>query len=107
MNFTVFLDNILLESYPPISNARLNVTITHIIDTDGHKGYAQTCDSDWNYYPCKELEFEPEFGETKKSNGKWVALSADQIYDICEEYEAEIVNQLWEYIEELKGEYYE
>lgn len=105
MNYTIWLDNILLESYPLITNARLNVTITHIIDTEGHKGYARTCDSDWDMYAHKELEFEPEFGETKKSNGKWVALSADQMYDICEEYEAEIVNQLWEYIEELKEGY--
>jgi len=106
MNFTVYLSDIFIEQYPLISNARLNVSVTEAIDTKPHKGYSQTCDSDWDYEGAKSIDFEPMWGEHKPTaSASWKALTPDQMQDICEEYEDEIVKMLWEFIEEINNDY--
>lgn len=114
MNFTIYLSDIYIEQYPLISNARLNVCITEAVDTPPHKGYSQTCDSDWDYYGEKYLDFEPIWGEYKPSTlsrmrpdpgSTWKPLTPDQVQEICEEYEDEIVKMLWEFIEDMKNDY--
>ncbi len=106
MNFTVYLSDIYIEQYPLISNARLNLVVTDVVDTPPHKGYSQTCDNDWDYFGAKGIDFEPMWGEHKSTPcGSWKPLTPDQMQEICEEYEDEIVKMLWEFIEDVNNEY--
>lgn len=105
MNFTVWLSDIYIEQYPLITNARMNISITELVGTPAHKGYSQTCDSDWDYEGANSIEFEPMWGEYKSSANTWKALTPDQMQEICEEYEDEVVKMLWEFIEDVNIHY--
>ncbi len=107
MNFTVYLSDIYIEQYPLITNARVNVAVTDVVDTPPYKGSSQTCDSDWDYCGAKSIEFEPVWGEhriDKQSSATWKPLTPDQMQEICEEYEDEIVKMLWEFLTDINEE---
>ncbi len=102
MNFTIFLDNIVLESYALITNATLYVDV---ISYDNARP-RDTADSDWDAAGgTGEVDFEAISGTYRRDSGRIVTLTASQIDEICEECYDQIVEQIKEYLDEYEEDY--